>query len=65
MITLVENGFTRPQMAEIVGVSLSTICRRMAICQCVLNILLSDAELDTIIHEIKKESSQPVAISKC
>ena len=37
MIALVETG---PQMAEIVGVSLSTIRRRMANCQCVVSILL-------------------------
>ena len=33
MIALVENGFTGPQMAEKVGVSLSTIRRRMVLFQ--------------------------------
>ena len=64
MIALAENGFTGPQMAEIVGVSLSTIRRRMVPFQLSVSseyATMSDAELDNII----KESSQPVAISKC
>ena len=40
MIALVENGFTGPQMAEIVGVSLSTIRRRMVLFQLSVRIRL-------------------------
>ena len=58
MIALVENCFTGPQMAEIVGVSLSTIRRRMVLFQLSVSseyTTMSDAELDNIIHEIKRE----------
>ena len=56
MIALVVSGFTGPQMADIVGVSLSTIRRKMA--QFGLSVSseytsLSDTDLDTVIGEIK------------
>ena len=55
-ITLFENGFTRPQIADIVGVSLSTIYRRMVLFGLSVSseyANLSNSELDQVIGEIK------------
>lgn len=58
LITLVESGFTGPQMANILGVSLSTVRRRMA--QFGLSIsaeyaTLSDDDLYQLVKEIKHQ----------
>ena len=58
LATLVESGFTGPQMANIIGVSLSTVRRRMA--QFGLSISaeyasLSDDDLHKLVREIKHQ----------
>ena len=55
---LIENGFSVPQIADMIGVSVRTVCRRMddydlSICaQCSA---LSDSELDAIVTEIQSQ----------
>ncbi len=55
---LVENGFTGPQMAEIVGVSLSTVHRRMSDYGITVGsryAALTNTELTTLVREIQLE----------
>ena len=57
VIMLVEHGFTGPQMAGIIGVSLSTVRRRMS--QFGLSVSaqytsISDDDLDHLVREIKQ-----------
>ena len=58
LIFLIESRFTAPQMAEIIGVSLSTIRRRMA--DYGLSITaeytpFSDAELDRLVEDVQRD----------
>lgn len=57
---LVENGFTGPQMAGIVGVSLSTIRRRIRQFGGLSGLreydAISDSDLDIIVQEIKQST---------
>ena len=58
MIAFLENGFTGPQMANMVGVSLSTIHRRMVLFGLSVSTeyaTLSDTDLHHVIAEIKTE----------
>jgi len=58
MIFLIESRFTAPQMAEIIGVSLSIIRRRMA--DYGLSITaeytpFTDAELDRLVEDVQRD----------
>ena len=56
MSALVESGFTGPQIADLLQVSLSTIRRRMAqygLYVSSVYAILSDGDLDQMIHDIK------------
>jgi len=54
---LVESGFTGPQIASIIGVSLSTVRRRMAYFGLSIGVQYTsvmDSELDDLVREIKQ-----------
>ena len=56
VVFLIDNRFTAPQMAEILGVSLSTIRRRMTDYGLSITAeytLLTDEELDSVVEEIQ------------
>ena len=58
LIQLLSLGFTCPAITEMIGVSLSTICRRMSehgLSVAALDTNISDADLDQAVASLKRD----------
>ena len=55
LVLLIESKFTVPQIAEMIGVSVRTIHRRMSEYELSIHSEISDSDLDVIVGDVHKE----------